>query len=277
MRHWAALNNIMMCVRAPGLAARLSVTLRFGCLLHVAMGCGTSGTRTGPTTTNEGDAGNRAADSADASASRDAASDLADVSSDSRDADTSVDPPMARLPVVVNGSFEDLLRPPACYGAPRCFAMGQCVSNMTNEVFNATVVGVQAYGDAGQIDLYHDCHEFTPDGVYHVGLAARPDGVDAITLELSEPLTAGGRYRLVLYASHAAATTVVKVGISDDPQSFGSRVGNLPSLSEDPEEVVVDFTATAAVRYLALEPERVSEGFGWPMIDDVRLELSPQS
>jgi len=171
----------------------------------------------------------------------------------------------APVPAILNGSFEHTSLSVACH------------SNLSNAELTEAVDHVTAFGAYDQPDLYIDgCYgSESSDGTFHVGLGATTV-TDAIALELSTPLTAGVRYRIRFMAHHGetggATSTVVELGVSTQPTSFGVLIGSTPQLpAAPPSPYTFDHIATTAATYVTLRVA-IDGDLGWAMIDDVRLE-----
>jgi hypothetical protein len=166
---------------------------------------------------------------------------------------------------VLNGSFEMTSLEPGCHG------------NLSNEEFTDAVDFVTAFGTSDQVDLYSDCFDMASDGLFLVGLGAVGDQSDAIALELSGALSAGGSYRLRFFASFGATggatSTNVQVGTSSSPDTFGTLVSSTGQLPDDPTEFEMTVPGVGST-FLTMQVEPDGD-LGWAMVDDVRIELIP--
>jgi len=142
-----------------------------------------------------------------------------------------------------------------------------CAYNQTNINFNLGVPGCVAYGTGGvsygEIDvMYGPCANYGPAGVIGaccLGLAAHnPNGVDALTLELSSPLVVGTSYTIYFWGfspvlSFSAGAAQIEIGTSPTAGVGGTIVGTSPNFGAvEFENYSVTFTATAADSFISV-------------------------
>ncbi len=94
-----------------------------------------------------------------------------------------------------------------------------CLINTSTTVFNSNVKNTRAFGSYRKPDIVSsDCnYGAAKDGNWFVGIATNVNGgirSEAITLELSEPLTKGVQYSLTFFARLHAVASNIEVGQS---------------------------------------------------------------
>lgn len=161
-----------------------------------------------------------------------------------------------------------------------------CTYNMTNTSFNLAVVGCVAYGTGGvtngEIDVMDGpCVNYGPSGVVGactLGLAAHnPNGVDALTLELSTPLVVGTSYTIHYWGfspvlSFSAGAAQIELGTSATAGTPGTVIGVSPSFgAADFEHYSLTFTATAPDSHISVSAVMQS-ATTWAWIDGFSIQ-----
>jgi Secretion system C-terminal sorting domain len=161
----------------------------------------------------------------------------------------------------LNGSFEA--------------TTGNCNFNLLNADFNVLVSNCYGIGDASQIDLIKDTCGYGPaqEGNYFIGLAVNNTDVqtDAISLKLSEPLTAGNMYLLNFYHKKSSNynANLLDVGYSTDSLTFGEYIDLVALPTMNWELVTLSFTPTSNGQFLTIKV--IAGSYGWNFIDNVTI------
>ena len=172
------------------------------------------------------------------------------------------------VPQVLNGGFE------------RTGLTAECHSNLSNAEATAALDDIVVFGELDEIDVYGaECYGSTsPEGTFRVGIGARDEATDALSLALSEPIRAGRSYLLRLSAEQGdvgaggARSTVLEIGLSNSPTEFGELLGDTGTLPDESTEFEIIVTPSANGSFLTMR-NQVDGDLGWAMVDDVRLAV----
>lgn len=108
-------------------------------------------------------------------------------------------------------------------------------------------------------------------GAYFVALAGAGDS-DAITLELSEPMREGYRYAFQFFdkaGNPNARSSGLAIGLSDEPDRFGSHIFSTPKIDEDWLRHEAIFTAPVDGKYITVKI--INPGFAWILLDNFSM------
>lgn len=169
---------------------------------------------------------------------------------------------------VLNGDFE-------MHGA------SGCTYNVENEEFNDLMEHVFAFGNNSEMDIHADnCgYALPPSGGWFVSLSQRPSGpVDAISLELDQPLETGEVYQLS-YLDWAETSGIdniplpLEIGVSVDTFSFGEPLFSAIPISLEWTSRSFDFVAPNNGRFITLQMAGKTGLKGWTFVDNFKLAL----
>lgn len=159
-----------------------------------------------------------------------------------------------------------------------------CEFNLSNATLNTRLAHVTAFGSAEEVDVMKDpagCVIGPPHGgVVKIGLSSQNAGglSDALAMELSAPVIAGSSYAVSFFGwAHPDAVLpeyrgAVEVGLSNDPNTFGTSVFfGIPG-PDGWQEFSSEFVAPVGATYLTLRQN--NNGDIWNHVDDVSLTLS---
>lgn len=161
-----------------------------------------------------------------------------------------------------------------------------CAYNQSNTNFNAGVPGCVAYGtggvSSGEIDVMDGpCANYGPAGVVGaccLGLAAHnPNGVDALTLELSTPLVVGASYTITYWGFSPVLTFSmgagqIEIGTSPTAGAQGTVIGTSPAFGAvDFESYSLTFTATSADSFISVQGVMIASPT-WIWIDGFSIQ-----
>jgi hypothetical protein len=152
----------------------------------------------------------------------------------------------------------------------------QCLYNITNSEYNATMDNSIGFGPAEQLDILGTACSFgsPQDGDWFVGVSVGQDTLnDALSLELSSPLVVGTTYNLTYYDKKSGSfdTNVLEIGISTQADDFGNLIYTSPLSTTTWTEREVTFTANIAANHITIQA--VPEVYGWTHIDN--FSISP--
>lgn len=162
---------------------------------------------------------------------------------------------LAPLPAVlsgqdfVNGSFEK--------------NGNMCLINTSVAVFNANVKNTHAFGSFRRPDIAStNCGQGdAKEGNWFIGLATNIEtGVksEAVTLELSQPLTKGEQYVITFWARGRIISPNLELGISVNDSTAGTifyTVAASSIINNEWKEVSVRFTAPENGKYISVRAE----------------------
>ncbi len=157
----------------------------------------------------------------------------------------------------LNGSFEEN-------------SIDTCIINLPNDRITALVAHTTAFGDKNEVDvLTMECpYGAAADGAYFLALNTQ-NSVDAISLELAAPLTAGRDYLLQFFQRSGDDTPAprgVEIGLSAVPDSFGQLIYRSPNVGRSWEETTFRFTAPLTGAFVTVRASAAASS--WVMIDD---------
>ncbi|QDU65010.1 hypothetical protein [Engelhardtia mirabilis] len=174
--------------------------------------------------------------------------------------------------LVLNGSFENN-------------TSTSCKWNPPNAEFNSLMADVTAFGTASEIDIMQgQCLYGSPpqDGAYKIGLASNTftQENDALALHLSSPLVQCKSYELEILAQAVVETFSpgvgpVQVGVSNDPNDFGTLVYSAIADTTGWTELGTTFVAPTNAQYLTLRQPLTTKS--WSHIDNVSLVPVPST
>lgn len=134
-----------------------------------------------------------------------------------------------------------------------------CIINASVPVFNANVKGTHAFGSFYKPDIASsNCGQGdAKEGNWFIGLATNIDnGVrsEAVTLELTQPLTKGSQYTLSFWARGRAITSNIELGVSTNDSTQGHIFYTVAatSIGNNWGEVTVRFTAPENGKYVSV-------------------------
>lgn len=155
--------------------------------------------------------------------------------------------------------------------------------NIVNSTYNSFMANSYAFGDwngggpgGGDMDIIRSATycDFAPSGLWYVALTS--GGTDAISLELSAPLTAGETY-MVTYFDRACPSIAVgpplKFGVSLQNDNMGSivHIADAPFQNGIWSTHSFNFVAPIAGSYLTITCDSVNSGTPWTQVDAVTI------
>jgi hypothetical protein len=156
------------------------------------------------------------------------------------------------------------------------------IFNMSNGLFNVTVLDATGFGDAEEIDLMKGApFGLSPvDGDWKLGIHRQSVGGpgDAFAFHLSEPIVAGTAYT-VSFAAHAEISFdpgvgPVEIGVSTSATAFGTLVYTSGLLTTTVwSSFSGDFVAPMDAAYLTVRPSASQET--WAHVDKFSLTVVP--
>ncbi|CAN5366957.1 hypothetical protein BH09BAC5_BH09BAC5_12150 [soil metagenome] len=134
-----------------------------------------------------------------------------------------------------------------------------CLINTSTSVFNANVKNTRAFGSYHKPDIAsNDCNYGTAkDGNWFVGIATNVNGgirSEAITMELTEPLSQGQQYSLSFFARYHAVAANIEVGqsVSDSLAGQVFYTVSADHIGSDWIEFTIRFTAPNNGKYISV-------------------------
>ena len=155
--------------------------------------------------------------------------------------------------------------------------------NIVNSVYNSFMANSYAFGDyngggpnGGDMDIIRSATycDFAPSGLWYVALTS--GGTDAISLELSAPLTTGVSY-MVTYFDRACPSISVgpplKFGVSLQNDDLGTvvQIADAPFQNGIWTSHSFTFVAPLAGSYLTVTCDSVNDGFPWTQVDAITI------
>ena len=155
--------------------------------------------------------------------------------------------------------------------------------NITNSMYNSLMSNSYAFGDwngggpnGGDMDIISSATycDFAPHGLWYVALTS--GGTDAISLELSLPLTVGESY-LVTYFDRAcpsiSAGPPLKFGVSLQNDNMGTvvHVADAPFQNGIWTTHSFTFVAPVAGSYLTVTCDSINSGTPWTQLDAIYI------
>lgn len=178
--------------------------------------------------------------------------------------------------LIINGDFENT-------------SATVCRLNLYNAAFNTLVPNVSAFGAgeyppeiAGELDLMvgeTGCGFIVPwSGKVTVGMSSVGTGLlsDALAFELASAVSAKGTYRVSFHASarvdqYSPDTGPIEIGLSNDPDAFGSLVFQGTPQAGDWQEFAHLFVAPVNATYLTVR--QANTGDIWNFVDGFSLTV----
>lgn len=134
-----------------------------------------------------------------------------------------------------------------------------CLINTSTSVFNANVKNTRAFGSYKKPDIVSsDCnYGAAKDGNWFVGIATNVNGgirSEAITLELTEPLTKGVQYSLTFYARLHSIASNIEIGqsVSDSLAGQVFYTVSADNIGSEWLEFTIRFTAPNNGKFISV-------------------------
>jgi hypothetical protein len=144
-----------------------------------------------------------------------------------------------------------------------------CLVNTSTSVFNANVKNTRAFGSYHKPDIVsNDCnYGSAKDGNWFVGIATNVNGgirSEAITLELSQPLTKGEQYSLTFYARLHAIASNIEVGqsVADSLAGQVFYTVSADNIGTNWLEYTIRFTAPNNGKYISVRANNPNQNSG---------------
>jgi len=144
-----------------------------------------------------------------------------------------------------------------------------CLINASTSVFNANVRHTRSFGSFRKPDIAsNDCGQGTAkDGNWFVGIAANIEGnvrSEAITLELTQPLSKGSQYSLTFFARTRVIAPNLELGQSMNDTTGGQvfYTVSAQSIGFDWTEITVRFTAPNSGKYISVRATNPDQNSG---------------
>ncbi|MBL7711608.1 MAG: T9SS type A sorting domain-containing protein [Chitinophagaceae bacterium] len=152
-----------------------------------------------------------------------------------------------------------------------------CLFNISNSSYNATLSHVKGIGTRETLDIFYDvkCPEFglAQDGHY-VSTLENPVDIyipTAISLELSSALIAGRSYTFSYYDKSKTGGGPIELGVSADDASFGTVIYTSPGdATDDWTKRTVSFIAPVSGKYVTARYKENEDNY--IMIDHFAFE-----
>lgn len=172
----------------------------------------------------------------------------------------------AQAQSILNGSFEN-----------NTMTVGSDAINLSNAGFNGYMADAFGFGDwngggdpGGDLDIISTATYcgLAQQGTWYVALTS--GGSDAFSLTLSAAMVAGSTHTLHFFDRACSGYTPapVEVGLSDQPNSFGTLIYTAPLPAPgDWNEHITTFTAPITGQYLTVRCGDVNGGSLWTQVD----------
>jgi hypothetical protein len=180
--------------------------------------------------------------------------------------------PVAGPNLVLNGGFEQTT------------AVG-CDYNLTNASLSERLAHAIGFGTAEEIDLLKNPAGCSPSGPPHSGevliaVHSQTTGgpFDAVAMELASPVVAGASYQLTFFGRsnleniQLDRNRPIDIGLSNDPNSFGTLVLQGTPTLETWQEFTGTVIAPHSATYLTLRQSNFTRT--WNQVDDLSLVLT---
>ena len=172
--------------------------------------------------------------------------------------------------LILNPGFENHSLSDGCYTNESASNVSTYLSDI-NAFYGGTMDGID-------IGVNSSCYSGgSNSGSTHIVMAglSGPNMFESISFSLSTAIVSGNTYDLTFYASNSnpIGSESLKVGVSSNPNSFGTQASIIPLGSNGTyTQYSITFTAPENGDYLTIEPAALG-GF-WFGLDDFSLELN---